>query len=31
MSKLGQFLHIKDAAQYLGVCLNTLCNWEESD
>ncbi len=28
MPKLDEFLRIKDAAEYLGVCPNTLRNWE---
>ena len=28
MPKLGEYLQIKDAAAYLGVCQNTLRNWE---
>jgi len=28
MPKLGEFLQIKEAAAYLGVCQNTLRNWE---
>lgn len=28
MPKLGEYLQIKDAAKYLGVCQNTLRNWE---
>jgi MerR family transcriptional regulator, copper efflux regulator len=28
MPKLGEYLQIKEAAAYLGVCLNTLRNWE---
>lgn len=30
MPKLRQFLQIKEAAEYLGVCQNTLRNWEMS-
>ena len=30
MPKLKQFLQIKEAAEYLGVCQNTLRNWEMS-
>lgn len=30
MPKLGQFLQIKQAAEYLGVCQNTLRNWEST-
>lgn len=30
MNKLGEYLQIKDAAKYLGVCHNTLRNWEAS-
>ncbi len=28
MPKLDRYLQIKDAAEYLGVCPNTLRNWE---
>ncbi len=28
MPKLAEYLWIKDAAEYLGVCQNTLRNWE---
>ena len=28
MSKLNEYMRIKDAAQFLGVCQNTLRNWE---
>lgn len=28
MPKLHDYLHVKDAAKYLGVCQNTLRNWE---
>ena len=28
MPKLDEYLQIKDAAEYLGVCQNTLRNWE---
>ena len=28
MPKLDDYLRIKDAAEYLGVCQNTLRNWE---
>ena len=28
MPKLDEYLRIKDAAEYLGVCQNTLRNWE---
>jgi len=28
MPKLGEYLRIKEAAEYLGVCQNTLRNWE---
>lgn len=28
MPKLGEYLRIKEAAKYLGVCQNTLRNWE---
>jgi MerR family transcriptional regulator, copper efflux regulator len=28
MPKLGEYLQIKEAAEYLGVCRKTLCNWE---
>ena len=27
MPKLDQFLRIREAAEYLGVCTNTLRNW----
>ena len=27
MPKLDQFLRIREAAEYLGVCRNTLRNW----
>ena len=30
MSKLSEYLQIKDAAEYLGVCEKTLRNWEAS-
>ena len=30
MPKLDEYLRIKDAAEYLGVCQNTLRNWEEA-
>ena len=30
MPKLKQFLQINEAAEYLGVCQNTLRNWEMS-
>lgn len=30
MPKLGEYLQIKDAAEYLGVCEKTLRNWEAS-
>ena len=28
MPKLDEYLHITEAAKYLGVCINTLRNWE---
>ena len=28
MPKLHEYVRIKDAAEYLGVCQNTLRNWE---
>ena len=28
MPKLDDYLRIKEAAEYLGVCQNTLRNWE---
>ena len=28
MPRLDEYLRIKDAAEYLGVCQNTLRNWE---
>ena len=28
MPKLDEYLRIKEAAEYLGVCQNTLRNWE---
>jgi predicted site-specific integrase-resolvase len=28
MPKLGEYLQIKEAAAYLGVCQNTLRNWD---
>jgi DNA (cytosine-5)-methyltransferase 1 len=28
MPKLGEYLQIKEAAEYLGVCRETLRNWE---
>jgi excisionase family DNA binding protein len=28
MPKFGEYLQIKEAAEYLGVCRKTLCNWE---
>ena len=28
MPNLGEYLQIKDAAKYLGVCQNTLRNWQ---
>jgi MerR family transcriptional regulator, copper efflux regulator len=28
MPELGEYLRIKQAAEYLGVCQNTLRNWE---
>jgi DNA-binding transcriptional MerR regulator len=28
MPKLDDYLHVKDAAEYLGCCENTLRNWE---
>jgi DNA (cytosine-5)-methyltransferase 1 len=28
MPKLGEYLSIKDAAEYLRICQNTLRNWE---
>ena len=31
MPKLSEYLQIKDAAEYLGVCEKTLRNWEASD
>lgn len=31
MPKLGEYLRIKQAADYLGVCQNTLRNWEAAD
>jgi DNA (cytosine-5)-methyltransferase 1 len=30
MPKLGEYLQIKEAAEYLGVCRKTLRNWEAS-
>jgi excisionase family DNA binding protein len=30
MPKLDDYLRIKEAAEYLGVCQNTLRNWEAS-
>ncbi len=30
MPKLDEYLRISDAAEYLGVCSNTLRNWEEA-
>jgi len=28
MPKLDEYLRIKEAAEYIGVCQNTLRNWE---
>lgn len=28
MAKLDEYLHIAEAARYVGVCINTLRNWE---
>jgi MerR family transcriptional regulator, copper efflux regulator len=28
MPKLDEYLHITEAARYVGVCINTLRNWE---
>lgn len=28
MPKLGEYMRIKEAAEFLGVCQNTLRNWE---
>jgi DNA-binding transcriptional MerR regulator len=28
MPKLDEYLHITEAAEYVGVCINTLRNWE---
>ncbi len=28
MPKLDEYLHITEAAKYVGVCINTLRNWE---
>lgn len=28
MPKLGEYLQIREAAEFLGVCRKTLCNWE---
>jgi site-specific DNA-methyltransferase (adenine-specific) len=28
MPKLDEYLHITQAAKYVGVCINTLRNWE---
>ena len=28
MEKFDEYLRIKDAAEYLGVSLNTICNWD---
>ncbi len=30
MNKLSNFMKIADAAEYLGVCPNTLRNWESA-
>ena len=30
MPKLGEYLQINEAAEYLGVCRNTLRNWEST-
>ena len=30
MPKLHEYMRIKQAAEYLGVCQNTLRNWEAS-
>ena len=30
MSKLHEYLTVKEAAEYLGVCTNTLRNWGAS-
>ena len=30
MTKLNEFMRISEAADYLGVCANTLRNWESS-
>ncbi len=30
MPKLDEYLRISEAAEYLGVCSNTLRNWEEA-
>ena len=30
MPKLDEYLRISDAAEYLGVCTNTLRNWEKN-
>jgi DNA (cytosine-5)-methyltransferase 1 len=27
MPRLGEYLQIQEAADYLGVCRKTLCNW----
>ncbi|MCH7728314.1 MAG: MerR family DNA-binding transcriptional regulator [Planctomycetes bacterium] len=31
MPKLDEYLRISEAAEYVGVCSNTLRNWEEAD
>ena len=30
MPKLDEYIPLAEAAEYLGVCQNTLCNWEAS-
>lgn len=29
MKKINEYLNAKEAAQFLGVCVNTLRNWEK--
>ena len=31
MPKLDEYLRIREAAEYLGVCRNTLRNWESTN
>lgn len=31
MTKLDEYLCISEATEYVGVALNTLCNWGKSD